>query len=443
MSFQIIKGLGQKLMSDNKDKSTVVIGRIEGRPFEKDTLTEAQLNHHVHVVGASGFGKTVFLSQIIKQQIENGKGLLFIDLKSDIETMTNFANFAVQSGREKDFQNFSLGDHQYSMAYNLLGEGSATQIRDRIMSSLTWSEEYYRNVSSSYLLRVLIGLCFLRKSKGLVLHLGTLLKACEDQDFLKSLYNQVPEPEAAVKAAIKDAATFIGVPDQLRALQGLRSQLESIVLSDFGDLVASDRAGIDLFETVREGKLVFLYLDTRRYGETAKTIGRFILQDLKAVSARIDGEVKKDERKPFSVIIDEFADLAQEDFIGFLDRARSSKMSIVVSHQEICDLQRVSPEFAGRLMGNTSSLYAFLQKRPESAELISSIAGTKKTWKETERVSQGWIFETATGEKSVREVEEFLIHPNTIKRLRVGEAVVIKKYPQSVAYKIRVDSNLA
>jgi hypothetical protein len=27
------------------------------------------------------------------------------------------------------------------------------------------------------------------------------------------------------------------------------------------------------------------------------------------------------------------------------------------AHQEICDLQRISPEFAGRLMGNTSTLY--------------------------------------------------------------------------------------
>lgn len=95
-------------------------------------------------------------------------------------------------------------------------------------------------------------------------------------------------------------------------------------------------------------------------------MGRFILQDLKSVSARVDAEVPKDERKHFSVIVDEFADLAQEDFIGFLDRARSSKMSIVVAHQEICDLQRISPEFAGRLMGNTSTLYAFLQKRPEN-----------------------------------------------------------------------------
>jgi hypothetical protein len=47
-----------------------------------------------------------------------------------------------------------------------------------------------------------------------------------------------------------------------------------------------------------------------------------------AVQFRIDAEIIKQKRLPFTVIVDEFADLAQEDFIGFLDRARSSKMGI-------------------------------------------------------------------------------------------------------------------
>jgi type IV secretory pathway TraG/TraD family ATPase VirD4 len=181
--------------------------------------------------------------------------------------------------------------------------------------------------------------------------------------------------ESKLKGYAQNLKEFLDAKENYGSLQGLRTQIESIVLSDFGDLVATDDSGINLFDAVKTSKIIFIFLDTRRYSETAKAMGRFILQDLKSVSARVDAEVPKDERKHFSVIVDEFADLAQEDFIGFLDRARSSKMSIVVAHQEICDLQRISPEFAGRLMGNTSTLYAFLQKRPESAEMISGMVG--------------------------------------------------------------------
>ncbi len=167
-------------------------------------------------------------------------------------------------------------------------------------------------------------------------------------------------------------------------------------------------------------------------------MGRFILQDLKSVSAKVDAELPVNQRRPYSIIIDEFADLAQEDFIGFLDRARSSKMSVVVAHQEICDLQRISPEFAGRLMGNTSTLYAFLQKRSESAEIISGIAGTRKTKEQTVQMKGLGFLTHPTGMQSVKEVEEFVIHPNIIKSLRVGKCVCVKKYPEARAYLVEV-----
>ncbi len=420
-------------------KSLIKLGKIQ-KSLKRECLSEAQLNHHVHIVGASGFGKTVLISHIVKQRIEQGKGLLFIDLKADIDTIEKFSGFAKSCGRAADLQVFSLTDEKLSSPYNLISEGSATQLRDRIMLSLNWSEEFYKNQSASFLLKLLIGLCWLRDHRDLKIHLGVVLKAASDPRYLEELCLLIPHSELKVRMIFEEAVRFLNTADSFKSLQGLRSQIESIVLSDFGERVASSENGISLFQAVRENKIVFLFLDSRRFGETAKTIGKFILQDLKSASARVDAEIQKIDRKAFTVIIDEFADLASEDFIGFLDRARSSKMSIVVAHQEICDLQRISPEFAGRLMGNTSTLYAFLQKRPESAELISGIAGTKSVRAETHQYSKLLFFDTPTGNKSVREVETFMVHPNVVKSLPVGVCVCVKKYPVAQAYVVRVQS---
>lgn len=90
-------------------------------------------------------------------------------------------------------------------------------------------------------------------------------------------------------------------------------------------------------------------------------------------------------------------------------------------------------------MGNTSTLYAFLQKRPESAEMISSIAGTRKAWKQTKQTERFGIFDIESGGGSKREVEEFVIHPNLIKSLRVGKCVCIKKYPEARAYLVDIN----
>lgn len=420
--------------------SEVTLGRIEGILPKKEKLTEAQLNHHVHIVGASGYGKTVLLSHIIKQRIEQGKGLLFVDLKADMETIRKFSDIAKKCGREGDLQIFTLTDQKLSSPYNLVGEGTATQLRDKIMLSLVWSEEYYKNQSASFLLKLLIGLVWLRDHKHRLFHLGTILSAAENPDRVEELCLAIPESERSIKSILESCYQFLSSNDNYKSLQGLRTQLESLVLSDFGEMITSTDPGISLFESVAHSKINFIFLDTRRYGETAKTVGKFILQDLKMASAKVDADVPKKDRKPFSVIIDEFADLAQEDFIGFLDRARSSKMSVIVAHQEICDLQRISPEFAGRLMGNTSTLYAFLQKRPESAEIISSMAGTKTAWKETIQSSKILWFDLPTGNKSLREVEEFHIHPNVIKSLGVGRCVVVKKFPVAKAYVLNVHS---
>ena len=423
----------------NSKNENVLLGKVSGSLWRKEELSEGQLNHHVHIVGASGYGKTVLLSHIIKQRVEQGKGLLFIDLKSDMETLLKFSKYVADAGRIEDLQIFSLSEKAMSLPYNLILDGTATQLRDRIIQSLNWSEEYYKNQSGSFLLRLLLLLCWLRDNGDVQFNLGTILNCSSKVQTVIDFGNKVPLGNAPLKSIAQDLVDFLKDKDSYNSLSGLRAQLESIVMSDFGDLIATDNPGIDLFDTYKSSKIIFLFLDSRRYGETAKTIGRFILQDLKNVSARVDAEIPKADRKPFSVIIDEFSDLASEDFIGFLDRARSSRMSVVVAHQEICDLQRISPEFAGRLMGNTSTLYAFLQKRPESAEIISGMAGTRTAWKATVQSEKVFGIDIPTGNKSLREVEEFVIHPNLIKSLQVGKCVCVKKYPSARAYCVNIN----
>lgn len=409
--------------------AAVCIGRTRGFLYPKEWITEKQINHHIQIVGASGFGKTVLISHILKARIESGRGCLFIDQKGDRETIEQFTSYVANAGRLSDLKVFSLGAHDNSSSYNLLNNGSATELRDRIMTSLIWSEEFYKNQSSGFLLHLLSGLCWLRDNQGLKIDLKLVSDCTKSPDSVADLIKQIPIDLDRVRVRLEEAHAFLSANDSFKSLQGLRVQLESIIYSDFGERVLFSEEAIELFEAVRNGKIVFMFLDTRRFGETAKAIGRFIIQDLKAVSARIDSEVKQCDRKPFTVIIDEFADLAQEDFIGFLDRARSSRIGIVVAHQEISDLDIISPQFCGRLMGNTATLFAFLQKRPESAELISGTAGTRKVWKTTKSTDRIFGFEIDTGKRSKREVEEFYVHPNEIKSLRVGRCVRVGKYP--------------
>lgn len=417
----------------------IALGNEKGKPHRKINLSNEQVNHHVHIVGASGFGKSVLLSHILKNRIETGGGVLFLDLKADFETIRQVVSTAHTAGRSDELYIFSCGNPEISSPYNVVANGTANQLKDRIMSALNWSEEYYKNEASSFLLKLLRGLTAVRDLTGKRFDLGTILDCADDHTRISQVIATLPESELEAKQQLSGLISYLSKADNQRALRGLRSQLEALLLSDFGHLLRTQEDGIDLFEAIRSKKIVYVLLDSRTYGESSKALGKLILQDLKAASAKVDNDIPRDQRTPFSVIVDEFADMATEDFVSFLDRARSSKIGVVVAHQEIADLSRINPEFSRRLMNSTSTLFAFLQKLPESSELISGIAGTRKAKEVTEQAKTDWLFgEQKTGMKSVKEVDEYIIHPNVIRSLGVGECVLIQKYPRSKAMIVKV-----
>jgi type IV secretory pathway TraG/TraD family ATPase VirD4 len=420
-------------------EEAILLGHEKGKPHKKISLTNEQLNHHVHIVGASGFGKSVLLSHVISERIKSGSGLLFVDLKADFETIRQVVSHAKASGRMGDLYIFSCGNPEMSSPYNVVATGTANQLKDRIMGALNWSEEFYKNEAASFLLKLLRGLCALRDLNLEKFDLGAVLKCAEDPRSIEHLIDQLPVDQVELRSGLEGLVSHLGRAENYKALQGLRSQLEALLLSDFGHLLKASAGGIDLFEAIRSRKVIYVLLDSRTYGESSRALGKLILQDLKAASARIDNEIPREQRTPFSVVIDEFADMASEDFVGFLDRARSSQIGVVVAHQEIADLSRISPEFTRRLMNSTSTLFAFLQKLPDSSELIAGIAGTRKTKEVTEQAKSNWLFgDEKTGMKSIKEVDEFLIHPNIIRSLSVGECVMVTKYPQAKSALIKV-----
>ena len=249
--------LAEQVKSIFENKELVHIGKIKDRPFYKEYLTEGQLNHHVHVVGASGYGKTVLLSHIIKQRIEQKKGLMFIDLKGDKDTLMKFSKLVIDADRADDLQIFSLTEKQMSLPYNFIEDGTPTQLRDRIMSSLNWSEEYYKNQSASYLLKLLIVLCWFRDNRKMIVGLSQILEGASSLGFVEKLALEIPESENQVFRAASDCRNFLKDNENYKSLQGLRTQIESLVLSDFGELITADYKGINLYETVNQGKIIF------------------------------------------------------------------------------------------------------------------------------------------------------------------------------------------
>jgi type IV secretory pathway TraG/TraD family ATPase VirD4 len=94
----------------------------------------------------------------------------------------------------------------------------------------------------------------------------------------------------------------------------------------------------------------------------------------------------------------------------------------VVAYQSRKSLDHIEENLALKINENTANKIAFQVQDSEDVEWFCSLLGTRKTQKETYQAEEGIFWDNKTGQKSVREVEEYVVHPNEIKKLGLGQA---------------------
>jgi type IV secretory pathway TraG/TraD family ATPase VirD4 len=133
------------------------------------------------------------------------------------------------------------------------------------------------------------------------------------------------------------------------------------------------------------------------------------------------------------VAVDEFGAFAADHVLGLLQRARSPGLSVFLATQELADLRRVDPGFQDQVLGNVETIIAHRQNLPDSAELVAGIAGTEEVWEHTfqtdDRRRRGADHRSGLGTR--RRGHQFVVPPDTVKRLGTGQAVVVQKEPHT------------
>ena len=94
-------------------------------------------------------------------------------------------------------------------------------------------------------------------------------------------------------------------------------------------------------------------------------------------------------------------------------------------------MEKIDRTFMKQVIGNTSIKVVFCVHDNETAETLSKILGTVTVKKETERIDKTILSQAEGMVGSIREVEEFKIHPNIIKNeLRQGQCLIWGKIPE-------------
>jgi conjugal transfer pilus assembly protein TraD len=403
----------------------VVLGLDDnGKPVP---LYDKEVNMHVFVSGATGAGKTNTLTVILESAIRRGKPVIIVDGKGDSSFLEEMKEISEAYGRE--FQGFSYSGDVH---YNPFRHGKATELKDKMMAMEEWSEPYYKRAAERYLQLVFR-----------VLQLADIpidLHVVQSMLTQKNLMGVVKKLKNIPKEEADNIKEYINGLDKGHkdAIDGLKDRLALLTESDVGRLFkeAEGAKTIDLLEAVKAKRVAMLSLSGLSYSSFTPALGAMIVEDLKSVASAL---VESGREDYIYVILDEFNLFAGEQVVNMINKSRAAGFCCFIATQELADLSAAGgEELVGQVIGNTNVKIVHRQDVPDSAEYLSNVVGTQKVLVKTTMTEEKLFGNMSKLMGTVREDEELVIHPNVLKNLRQGEAMLIKKIPDNTVVKTQV-----
>ncbi len=417
----------RRALSAARDGSAaMLIGTdADGRPV---TLSDRQMSAHGLILGASGAGKTTTLLSILTANVRRGLPVIAIDLKGSPSFARELADAAAQSGRRLRVWSPDGPDH-----WNPLQHGNATELKDKLIATERFTEPHYQRAAERYVQTALKVLLEAHPQRAPTLE--------EVVDLMEParLAGLVRRSPGRLAEATNDYLETL-TRDQLSAIRGLGTRLAIISESHVGPYLMPDDTGtIDLRAALEGGDVVLFSLNSSRYGSLSAQIGTIAIQDLvAAVGHRLTEPGQARAQAQALIGIDEFSALGADNVISLMARGRESGVSVILATQELADLDRAARGLRDQVMGNTAFKIAHRQDVPSSAAMVAEMVGTEKVWEQSYRIGPGPLGGHDRSRGTRRQVEQFVVHPNEVKRLRTGEGIMITKTPVARARKIHV-----
>ena len=398
--------------------NSVYAGRTTGTDEEIYIPIEAR-RMHTQVIGTTNAGKTesVIIPWAVSD-IQDKRGFVIVDGKADQSFITKIYGYVKFFDRSPAFKLFSLQNPNHSHTFNPLLGGTPEEVAERVFNSFEFENPYYKAVQYEVFSQVL-----------------RIFDSAKLKPTFLRVYEAIKNPEALYSLAVdgKDASLegwasgfrSISPSDRDDRTSGLLAALSHFAFGSHAKLFNTDEPDIDLDRVIRGSEMVYFQLPVLKAAFLGKATGKLVLQCLQSAVANRHQTGNK-EHPFFSVYLDDFTEYLYPGFVSLLNKSRSANVGVVFAHQSLGDIKALGEEVATSILTNSNLKVIMRGNDPDSAEYFAKVIGTKESEKVTERAESSVFGRSRTGQGSLREVEEFIVHPNVIKRnMGVGEALVI------------------
>lgn len=388
---------------------------------------------HVQVIGSTGRGKTEsVIIPWMMQDLFQGNRTVLIDGKGDKSIYTLLEAVNREEGLNEEICYFDIANIGESMTTNPLKHGTCQQIVDRIFSSLEFDNTYFKVVSEKACHLVVKLIHAQIELSNQEVKFKTLFEALTDDSQLSELFLGVPEN--LTKNFEGEMSQFLNqkFSDRQEKFSGFLAQIAPLAHGELSEILNGPVEGKDNFSlseilcpTIKRQnspKIAIILLPTLLYQQSASILGKIFLQEIAWSIARREA---LGDKAFSSLFLDEFGSFVYPGFLGLLNKARSAKIAVHISHQSMGDLSAVSDSFAQAIHTNTNIKCILGVNDPITADFFAKHLGTLDIIEATERAEKDLFGDyDKSGSLNIRQSEAYKIHPNNLKNYSQGRGVI-------------------
>ncbi len=316
---------------------------------------------HFYVVGKTGMGKTAMLQNMAIQDIQEGRGVGFIDPHGEAaEELLDF----VPSNRINDVVYINPADLDYPIAFNVM-EKVSLEHRHLVAGGLMgvfkkiWPDVW--SARMEYILNNTI-LALLEYPGSTLLGVNRMMS---DSDFRSKVVEKITDP--VIKSFWVNEFARYNQRYETEATAAIQNKVGQFISAPLiRNSIGQVNSSIDMREIMDKRKILIMNLSKGRIGEDNSTLLGALLVTKIQLAAMSRVEMPEEERQDFFLYVDEFQNYATEAFVNVLSEARKYRLSLILAHQYITQMEETVRD---AVFGNVGTLVSF-RVGAEDAEFL-------------------------------------------------------------------------
>lgn len=317
-------------------------------------ISNKDRQRHMYIIGKTGMGKSVLLTDMILQDIRAGKGVCFIDPHDTVEQLLEY----IPPERAEDVIYFDPSDTQRPLGLNIMEAETEEQMHFVVSAIIGLMYKLYDPHKTG-----IIGPRFEHAIRNAMLTVMVekgatfveVVRALTDTKYVQELLPKVKDP------VIRRYWT-----DQIAQTNDFhKSEVLDYIVSKFGrfvtnkmmrNIIGQSKSAFDFRKVMDEGKILLINLAKGKIGEENSSFLGLLLVPRILIAAMSRQDISEEKRRDFYLYVDEFQNFATPDFAQILSEARKYHLNLTVANQFI---GQIEDEVKNAIFGNVGSLICF------------------------------------------------------------------------------------